>query len=353
MSVENVKVTRDESAWEIEIKGEISADSLASYREEELKELQKNAKMDGFRPGKVPADRILTIYGEGQIMRLTAERAIQRELPDVLAKESVFLIEPPRVQTETPEAGKPLSFTARASLPPEVKLPDWRSIAKKHNEKKREVVVSDDEFKEAQTHIRRERARVEKMEQGQEAAKAIEETQAIPEADLPPIDDEFAKSLGYDSSEHFGEILRKNMKSEKENQERQIRRNAILEDLTKEATIRYPNSLKEYELDDMEARIESDLNRMGATYEHYLQEIKKTREDLRKEWSEAADKRAKTRLILSELARQEKLDADPEMVEQELKHAKEHYKDSSETNLRAGITHALRNEKVLELLESQ
>jgi FKBP-type peptidyl-prolyl cis-trans isomerase (trigger factor) len=64
MSVTNVKVERDESAWEASVSAEISADSLLKYREEALREMQKSAKVDGFRPGKAPIERILEIYGE-------------------------------------------------------------------------------------------------------------------------------------------------------------------------------------------------------------------------------------------------------------------------------------------------
>ena len=88
-------------------------------------------------------------------------------------------------------------------------------------------------------------------------------------------------------------------------------------------------------------------------FEEYLKKIGKTREQLRTEWQEAADKRAKTRLILNEIAKQEKITADEAAVEKELGHAKEHYKDVPQENLRAGIAHAMRNEKVLELLENQ
>ena len=44
---------------------------------------------------------------------------------------------------------------------------------------------------------------------------------------------------------------------------------------------------------------------------------------------------------------------DEARVETELKHAKEHYKNADPATMRAGIAHALRNEKVLELIESQ
>ena len=351
--VEHIQVTRDESSWEVEIKGEIPADALLRHRQEALKELQKTAKMDGFRPGHAPIERIVAVYGETTIMRRTAEHAIQSVLPELLAKENILIIETPRVQTENPEAGKPLPFTARASLPPHVELPDWKKIAHKHNEKKETTTISDEERTQAKTHMRRERARVEKMEAGAEPQKAAEEAKATPEADLPTLDDVFARSIGYESVEAFEEALHSNMKQEKETQAKQILRNAILDELAKESKIQYPAILKEYELDDMEGRIREDLARFGSTFENYLEQTKKTREAIRTEWSEAADKRATTRLILSEIAKQEKIVPDEDRVETELKHAKEHYKDADPANLRAGIVHAMRNEKVLELLESQ
>src|SRR3989344_8751085 len=98
-SAQNVKITRDENAWEVVIKAEIPTDDLARYREEALKELQKTAKMDGFRPGKVPPEKIVAVYGEPQLLRLAAERAIQKVLPEILAKGNFLVIEAPPVQT--------------------------------------------------------------------------------------------------------------------------------------------------------------------------------------------------------------------------------------------------------------
>jgi trigger factor len=353
MSHSNVTVSHDDKAWEVEVKAEISADSLIGYREDALKELQKTAKLDGFRPGHAPADRILETYGEGALMRAAVERAIQQELPEILAKENILVIEAPQVQTDTPEKGKPLTFTARAPRTPEVKLADWKSIAKKHTEKKEEVVISDQEHKEALTHISRERARIEKMEEGVEARAAAEAVKAIAEHELPPLDDVFAQSLGYENAEKFTDAVRVNMKNEKELQAVQTRRGAILDDLVEKSTIHYPAVLREYEMDDMEARLTEDLSRMGASFEAYLGQVKKTRDEVRKEWDEPADKRAKVRLVLSELARQEKITIEESEIAAELERAKKLYPQTSEANLRAGIMHGMRNEKVLEMLESQ
>lgn len=351
---EEIKITRDDAGWEIEVKAEIPAERMLHYREETLKELQRTAKLDGFRPGKAPMERIVQTYGEQAVLQRAAERAIQSELPEMLAKENILVIEAPRVQTEPPAEGQKLVFTARAARAPEVKLPDWRVIAKNHPPVDAATTgVSEEEHKEALTHLKRERARIEKMQAGEEAKAASEAARAIAEGELPPLDDAFAQSLGYESADKFTSTVRTNMQSEKAARARETRRAAILDNIVKASTIHYPALLREYELEDMEARITEDLVRMGSNFDHYLTQLKKTREELRKEWDAAADKRAKIRLILAEIARQENIVPEESKIAHELEHAKHTYPAADPNQLRAGITHALRNEKVMELLESQ
>ena len=305
-TLQNIKTSRDDAAWEVEIKAEIPVEALAGYREEALKEIQKSAKLDGFRPGKAPIERIIEVYGEGAIQRLAAEHAIQHELPELLAAEKLLIIESPRVTTDTPIAGKPLVFTARAPLSPQVTLPDYKKIAAKHpSAGEAESTVSDKEHADALVHLRRERARIDKLEAGAEPQKASEESRAMKEEELPALDDMFVQSLGYESAVKFSEALRTNMKTEKEAQTQEKRRAALIEDLVKGAKVSYPAKLREYELDDMEARMSAQGGSASGGkdfFEVYLKQIGKTREQLRKEWGPAADKRAKVRLILTEIA---------------------------------------------------
>jgi FKBP-type peptidyl-prolyl cis-trans isomerase (trigger factor) len=347
----NVKVSRDEQAWEVEIQAEVPAESFAHYRAQALKEVASTAKLDGFRPGKAPEDAVLRVYGEDAILRHAAEHAIEHELPELLAKEQIAVVEAPRVTTSTPENGKPLTFTARAALAPKIELPDYKSISENHRALE-EVSVSDDEHKEALTHLRRERFRIDKMEAGTEPQKAAEEAKAMAEADLPALDDVFVQSLGYADTNAFSEALRQNIHNEKQLRAMEKRRAAILDELVKGATIKYPASLLEYELDDMEARVKDDLARIGRTWEQYLSETKKTREELLDSWKEAADRRAKVRLILGEIARREQIEPDEKAVEHELGHAKQHYPDAKDDVLRTHLAHAMRNDMTLRFLES-
>jgi len=348
----NIKVSRDKERWEVEVSAEISPEALLKYREEALKEMQRTAKLDGFRPGKAPIDRIVQIYGEPTILRHAAEHAIQHELPEILAKENLPIVETPRVSTDAPESGKPLKFTARAALAPEVELADYKKIAEKHTSKKESTDVSDEEHTQALSHLRRERARIDRMEKGVESQKAAEEAKALADADLPALDDQFVQSLGYENTEKFSEALRANIKNEKELQAMQKRRAAILDELVKDSKIRYPAVLLDYELDDMEARLKGDLEQMGQTLESFLAAQKKTREEIRGTWKEAADKRAKVRLVLSDIARKESIEPKQEDVAHEIEHAKQHYPGADAQALHAHITHALRNEIVLRFLET-
>jgi FKBP-type peptidyl-prolyl cis-trans isomerase (trigger factor) len=353
MQSQNVKVSKDAERWELELRGEIPVDALKKYRAEALREITAEAKIDGFRPGKAPESVILKHYGEQALLEHAAEHAVKDEIPEILAQEKANIVESPRVSIEPPVVGEPLKFVARAPLAPETKLPDYKKIAEAKNAEKVEAVVSDEEHAQTMTHLKREKVRVQALEAGRDPAGAIEEARKMAEGDLPALDDEFVKSLGYESVDKFSAVVRENLKNEKELKETEKRRAALLDELVKASEIKYPALLKEYELDDMEARMAGDLERMGTTLEKYLASVKKTIADVRKEWEPQADERAKVRLVLSEIARAESISVDPERLAHEMSHAKEHYPQANDAALRAHISHALRNEAVINFLEGK
>ena len=348
-----VKVTRDTERWEVVVEAEIPTEILLTYRGHAIKEIQKTAKLDGFRPGHAPESEIIRVYGEPAILRHAAEDAVQHELPEILAAQKLPIVQTPHVTINAPEAGKPLAFSARAALAPEIELADYKEIAKKHPPAKgRDIEISDEEHGHAMTHLRRERARIEKVEAGKKPAEVADESRAMEEKDLPELDDAFAISIGYESIAHFHTKVRENMKTEKERQANDIRRQAMIEDLVKNSKISYPSILREYEINEMEARLKDDLAGAGMTLETYLAQVKKTWEQILGEWKAPSDTRAKTRLILGEIARIEKIEPDETLLAQEVERAKKHYKDAAPEALRAHIAHAMRNEAVLKFLES-
>lgn len=350
MSYTSVSITNDDARWESTVSADILVESLAQHRESLLKELQRDVEIKGFRKGNAPLDRVAGLYDPQILARMVAERAVREELPVILASQQVPIVEAPRVTIDAVEENKPIHFSATAGRAPKIELSDYKTL-KDRFPSESVPEVSDQEHTEAMTHIRRERARIDAIESGTAAADAAEKAKELAEGDLPAIDDTFAQQIGYADAAAFSDALRKNIKHEKDMQAHQKRRAAILDTLVKEATVQYPASLKEYELEEMEAQFSHDLSRAGMTLDSYLESAKQTKEQLRASWDGGADNRAKVRLILADVARRESIDPPAEMIEHELVHAREQYKNADPEALKSHILHALRNEMTIRFLE--
>lgn len=348
----NVKVSKDQKTWEVTVSASLPPESLATHRSAALKRLTKEAELPGFRKGAAPADLVLKKVGEAALLRDAAERAVRDEIPKLFAQHQLIVIAPPAVSIATPAAGSPLSFTATAPLLPSVELPDYANISKKHPAPEGPWSATDDELKDALTHLRRERMRIEAVNGGMAPEEAAEEAKKADTLALPPLDDAFAVSVGFKDAGEFEESVKKNIALEKERAAVEKRRAELIDAIVSYAKVSMPGIVREWELDEMEAQFKDDISRMGATWEGYLSYAKKTREDLRETWLETAEKRAKTRLVLDAIAAKEGLEPSPETIEEETAHLKQHYPQASEENLRAYTTRSLRTSRTLYFLET-
>ena len=114
-----------------------------------------------------------------------------------------------------------------------------------------------------------------------------------------------------------------------------------------------PEILIESEINKSLAQMKDDIQRMGGKFDEYLTQAKKTEEELRKDFRESSEKKAKVQLIFNKIAEVEKLEPNKEILENEIKEVMKHYPDASETNARIYVTTILLNQEVLKLLEQQ
>lgn len=349
----NITKKEDAKQSTVTLTAEIAWEHVEKYRAKAIKNLQKEAVLDGFRKGHVPEHMIVSQLGEGTILQETADVTIKEELPLLLAQEQVPGISTPQVQVTKLAPQNPLCFTVIIEVLPKIELPDYRALAQAEVKKKEEVTVTDEEVQGVLNHLRRERAKIEFIEKGEKPETATDKVKELEEKDLPPIDDEFVKGLGYESAVQFTEKLRENVKTDKEAQAKDKTRIALLEAIMKKADFAVPHSLIHHELYKMEAQFSDELVRAGTTFDDYLKQINKTRSDIHKEWHESAEKRAKTQLILSEIAVKEGIKADEIAVKNHIEHTLKNHKDVTEENARAYFEHMLRNEAVLVWLEQQ
>jgi len=152
-----MKSTTKKSGTRVEINFEIPAEEFNNYFEKAVSNLSKDLKMDGFRPGKVPVEIIEKELGQGKILEEAANLAAREKYVEVIIKEKIEAIGRPEIEVLKLAKNNPFEFKASVSVLPEIKLPDYRSIASKI--KRKEAGVEKTEIAEALNWLQKSRAK--------------------------------------------------------------------------------------------------------------------------------------------------------------------------------------------------
>jgi trigger factor len=182
----------------------------------------------------------------------------------------------------------------------------------------------------------------------------------VQEREIPKIDDDFAKSLGnFESLQAVQDNLRDGMLQEKKQQRKEEHRTAILDALVEEAEIEYPKILVDQELLRMTHDFERQLQSMGFSLPAYLEQMKKTKEELEAEWLPQAKKRLAANLIVEFLGTDQDIKVESADIEEEMNKTLQYYRQvkDAEKNidmerLYRAVEGQLRNEKVMSFLET-
>jgi len=339
---------------ELELEIEISYETLARHRTASLKKISDTFSMPGFRAGHVPENLIIQKIGELQILKEAAYVAIEEVLPDIFAEKKLAVIGEPQVSITKIAIDSRLGFKVIVSVLTEIILPDYKKIAAAETTNKtEEISVSEKELNDFIDSVRKRYARSAATKSETPASEKHILLGSTGET-LPELTDEFVKKLGdFKSVEDFKVKMNENLAHEKAHKKREKKRLAIAEAILEKTKTAVAKSLIENELAKMLARFHDDVSRMGMKLDEYLKNIKKTEEDLKKDWRKDAEKHAKLQLVLTAIAEKEKIEVPKEAVEHEVKHLLEQYKDADPNRARAYLMMMLANEKVFEFLELQ
>ncbi|MCM2338888.1 MAG: hypothetical protein NDI62_00300 [Burkholderiales bacterium] len=361
---------------EVEIEGELSADVFETYFNKALKAIGEHVEIDGFRKGKIPENVLLSKVPEAQILGEMAEMALSEHYPKILEDEKIDAISRPEISITKLARNNPLEFKIKTAVMPEMTLPNYKDIAKKVlsdiKEEDKKVEPTEKEVEDTIMDIRKSRAPKIHMAAASSEALAKEEKTShehkegeacdhedhkekeIKEEELPPFNDEFVQALGpFKDITDFKDKLKENIKLEKENQLKEKARLKIVEKIIDDTKVELPDILVEVELDKILYRMESDITQMGLKFEDYLKHLNKTVEEIRKEFRNDAEKKAKLALVLNKIAVNEKIEADKEQVAKEVAMILEHYKDADPERAQMHAENVLVNEKVFQFLEEQ
>lgn len=289
---------------EVEIKSSIEAKEFDEAIKNTLLGIRKEMTLPGWRKGAAPERMVREKIGETTLLYEAAEHAISHAYGHIIETEKIDAIGQPKVSITKIAEGNPLEFTLTTAVVPKIGKFDYKKIAIEENKKP---------------------------------------------IDLPIVtDEELAKA-----KEKMPEVTKENLIQEKEYKAKEKKRIELVDALTKNLDVVVPTVLTDSELERMVEQMKHDIERMGLKFEEYLKHIKKSEEEMKKEWRPEALKKAKLDLALSHIAREEKIVPDMEKVETEVKHAKEHYKEIDENRARMYFSHIFENQAVFEFLENQ
>jgi len=262
-----------------EINIAVEGDIVRNKFEEVFKKIAKEAKVPGFRPGNAPRDILEKHYGS------YAHQEVMKELvPDIynqaIDKEGLDVIELPNISDVKLDRNN-LSFKAEVEVTPEVQLKNYKGIKLDY----KKIEVAEDEIKRS--------------------LDAVKESRKI-----DSLDDNFARGSGYPSLDVLTEALAKQIYIQKDNQQRQNIENQIIAYLTKDADFKIPQSLIKRQLEDLLRQAKLDLALKGMSRE----DIEGRAQELTKGLEPQAEKQVRIYLILSAIAKKEKIPTDEQMT---------------------------------------
>jgi len=112
---------------------------------------------------------------------------------------------------------------------------------------------------------------------------------------MPEINDEWAKTLGgFPSLEALKESIEQGIKQEKDIALKQKKRIEFLEKIAAKTKVETPESLVKREAQGLMENLESRVNaELGISLEEYLAQVKKTKEQVEKEFEKIGEDRVR------------------------------------------------------------
>jgi FKBP-type peptidyl-prolyl cis-trans isomerase (trigger factor) len=261
-----------------EISIEASGDIVKNKFEDVFRNIAKDAKVPGFRPGNAPRDIIEKHYSS-QAHEMVLKELVPQLYNQAIAREGLEVIELPNIFDVKLDRTS-LSFKATVEITPEINVKNYKGI--KLNYKK--IEVSPDEIKRS--------------------LDTLKETRKIDN-----LDDNFARGLGYPNLQELEKALQMQIYLQKENQQRQRIENEIIDKITKDLDFKLPQGLVNQQLQDLVRHAKLDLALKGLPREKIEEEQKTLQQQLEPE----ARKQVKIYLVLSAIAKKENISQDDHM----------------------------------------
>lgn len=352
---------------------EVPFEELKSSLDKAYREVARQVRVPGFRPGRVPPRIIDQRFGRGVVLEQAVNDAVPQLYGQALQEHEVFALGQPELEITKLDDGKELAFTAEVDVRPKFDLPELTGLPVTVDS----AVVTPDEVEEYIGGLRERFASLQSAdrpvrdgdytsvdlsasvdgepvedaqasglsyevgsgtlldgldealqgmsagesktfstelaggEHGGEQAEVTVTVHSVKIKELPELDDEFAQSASeFDTLGELRAGTRTQLETIKRMQQARQARDRALDAVLAKVDIPLPDSLVQGEIDARRANLEEQLERAGTTREAYLQSSGQTGQQLEADMAEGARKSVKAQFVLDQLAQNEDLNVE-------------------------------------------
>ena len=148
----------------------------------------------------------------------------------------------------------------------------------------------------------------------------------IKEKQLPAIDDEFAKDVSeFDTLKELKDSIKEKMEKENEERAKHETEDAAIDEVCKNTNIDIPGGMIDLEIDNIMQNLDQRLSYQGLNLEQYLKMMGKSEADFRKDYKEQAERNVKTRLVLEQIVKDEKIKEDEKYIKEKIEEMAKQY----------------------------
>jgi trigger factor len=356
---------------------EVPFEELKPSLDKAYREVAKQVRIPGFRPGRVPPRVIDTRIGRSHVL----EQAVNEAVPDLynkaVAEHEVVPLGQPDLEITRLDDGKELAFTAEVDVRPGFELPDLEQLSVTVDN----AEVDPDQVEEYLRALRERFASLKTVDRAVQTGdfvsidlaatidgKAVDDAQAsgvsyevgtesmldgLDEAlagmsagesrtftaelaggqqagktadvlvtvnsvkvkELPELDDEFAQSASeFDTVGELRAATRKQLEAMRQQGQAGQARERLLDELIDRVDIPLPERIVAAEVDGRRQSLRDQLERAGLTMKSYLESADTTEAKLEQDFEADARRSVKAGFILDKIATQEELSVTGEQL---------------------------------------
>jgi trigger factor len=367
--VEELSPTRVKLTIEVPF-SELKANLDKAYRE-----VARQLRVPGFRPGHVPPRVIDVRIGRGVVLEQAVNDAVPELYSKAVSEHDVVPISQPEVEVTRLDDGKELTFTAEVDVRPKFDLPDLDALSATVEN----ADVDPDQVEEYLTALRERFASLRTVERAAETGDfvaldlaatvdgaAVDDAQttgysyevgsgsmldglddalagmtagetktfeaelaggsqagqlaeiqvtvnSVKVKDLPELDDEFAQSASeFDTIGELRASTRRQLEAVRQAGQAGQARQRVLDALIDQLDIPLPERLVSSEVESRRHNLQDQLTRAGLTMQAYLESASTSQAKLDEDFLADAERSVKAGFILDKVATQEDIKVTPE-----------------------------------------